>query len=126
MAAGSTSSRMMAGSFPPSSRVTRLRSGAAAAATCLPVATEPVKLILQGTGCEVIHLPSSSPPLITLSTPGGNTWESSSPIFRVVNGVYGDGLRIMVLPASSAGAIFQEARTSGKFHGVMAATTPRG
>ena len=29
-----------------------------------------------------------------------------------------------MLPASSAGAIFQKARVSGKFHGVMAATTP--
>ena len=38
----------------------------------------------------------------------------------------GDGLRTMVLPASSAGAIFQKARVSGKFHGVMAATTPTG
>src|SRR5579875_2555914 len=111
MAAGSTSSSTMAASLPPSSRVTRLRSGAAEAATCLPVATDPVKEILAGTGCEVIHAPSSSPPLTTL---------------RVDSGVKGDGLRTMVLPASSAGAIFHEARMRGKFHGVMAATTPSG
>ena len=38
----------------------------------------------------------------------------------------GDGLSTSVLPASSAGAIFQKASVSGKFHGVMAATTPSG
>ena len=39
--AGSASSRTMAGSLPPSSSVTRLRSGAADMATFLPVSTEP-------------------------------------------------------------------------------------
>ena len=43
-----------------------------------------------------------------------------------MSGVYGDGFRTSVLPARSAGAIFQKASVSGKFHGVMAATTPRG
>jgi hypothetical protein len=122
----STSSSTMAGSFPPSSRVVRLRSGAAAAATFLPVATEPVKLILRGTGCDVIDAPSGSLPLITLSTPGGRTSRRTSPTFRVARGVKGEGLSTMVFPASRAGAIFHEASTSGKFHGVMPATTPSG
>src|SRR5947209_13660632 len=117
--AASTSSSRMAGSLPPSSRVVRFRSGAAAAATFLPVATDPVKLILRGTGCDVIHDPSESPPLITLNTPGGKTSRSSSPIIKVVNGVKGEGFRTKVLPASRAGAIFQEAKVTGKFHGVM-------
>src|SRR6266516_3465188 len=108
----------MAGSLPPSSRVVRLRSGAAAAATFLPVATEPVKLILRGTGWEVIHAPRSSPPDTTLRTPGGKTSRSSSPILRVVRGVNGDGLSTRVLPAMRAGAIFQLASVMGKFHGV--------
>src|SRR3954452_23947382 len=116
----------MAGSLPPSSRVVRFRSGAAAAATFFPVATEPVKLILRGTGCEVIHEPSSSPPVTTLNTPGGSTSRRSSPILSVLRGVNGDGFKTMVLPATSAGAIFQEASTIGKFHGVMAATAPSG
>ena len=85
-----------------------------------------MKLILRGTGCEVIHAPSSSPPLTMLTTPGGNTSRSSSPTFSVVSGVYGEGFSTSVLPASSAGAIFQKASVSGKFHGVMAATTPSG
>ena len=39
---GSTSARMMAGSLPPSSRVTRFMSFAQAAMMDLPVATDPV------------------------------------------------------------------------------------
>src|SRR2546430_7192179 len=105
----------MAGSLPPSSSVTRLRSGAAAAATFLPVATEPVKLTLRGTGWDVICAPSPSPPLTTLNTPGGNTSRRSSPTFSVDRGVNGDGFRTMVLPARRAGAIFHEARVTGKF-----------
>ena len=116
----------MAGSLPPSSRVTRLRSGAADAATFFPVSIDPVKLIFRGTGWLVIQAPSSSPPLTTFNTPGGRTSRSSSPTLRVDRGVKGDGLRTMVLPASSAGAIFQKARVRGKFHGVIAATTPSG
>ena len=85
--AGSASSSTIAGSLPPSSSVTRLRSGAADWATFLPVSTEPVKLILRGTGCVVIHAPSSSPPLTMLTTPGGKTSRSSSPTFSVVSGV---------------------------------------
>ena len=45
---------------------------------------------------------------------------------RQVSGVYGDGLSTTVLPARSAGAIFQKDRATGKFHGVMAATGPSG
>ena len=61
-----------------------------------------------------------------LRTPAGSTSRRSSPTFSVVSGVKGEGLSTSVLPASSAGAIFQKARVSGKFHGVMAATTPSG
>ena len=43
--------------MPPSSRVTRLRSGAAVSWIFLPVATEPVKEILRMSGCSQIHLP---------------------------------------------------------------------
>ena len=85
--AGSASSSTMAGSLPPSSRVTRLRSGAADSATFLPVSTEPVKLILRGTGCVVMKAPRSSPPLTMLTTPGGKTSFRISPTFSVDSGV---------------------------------------
>src|SRR3546814_11473044 len=93
----------MAGSLPPSSRVVRFRSGAAAAATFLPVATDPVKLILRGTGWEVIEAPSGSLPLITFRTPGGSTSRRISPTLSVARGVNGEGMHTTVLPASRAG-----------------------
>ena len=60
------------------------------------------------------------------STPGGSASRSTSPSRSVASGVYGDGLTTTVLPARSAGANFQAAIDSGKFHGVIAATTPTG
>ena len=64
-------------------------------------------------------------PCTTLSTPGGspasmNAAASRSPI----SGVIGDGLNTTVLPAASAGPILRLAMLSGKFHGVITATTP--
>ncbi len=43
-----------------------------------------------------------------------------------VSGVSSAGLSTTVLPAASAGASFHDAIVSGKFHGVMSATTPSG
>ena len=77
-------------------------------------------------GCEVIHEPSSLPPLTTLSTPAGSAACNTSPSCRVESGVNGEGLSTMVLPASSAGAILDIAIITGKFHGVIPATTPYG
>ena len=41
-------------------------------------------------------------------------------------GVKVAGLKTTVLPVTSAGAIFQIGIATGKFHGVMQATTPTG
>ena len=122
----SMSSRRMAASLPPSSRVTRLRSLPAATATRFPLAIEPVKLTLRGVGCAVMRAPSSSPPLTTLTTPGGSTSLMTSPRRRAAKGVNGDGFTTTVLPTRSAGASFVIVITTGKFHGRIAATTPRG
>ncbi len=43
-----------------------------------------------------------------------------------VSGVSSAGLSTAVFPAASAGASFQEAITSGKFHGTISPTTPSG
>ena len=64
--------------------------------------------------------------MTTLSTPGGST----SPIrsistARLMRRV-GAGLITTQLPATSAGAIFQAAISSGKFHGMIWPTTPIG
>ncbi len=85
-----------------------------------------MKLILAKPGWLVIIGPRSSPPLITLNTPGGKMSANSCPIFSVHSGVKGEGFSTMVLPATRAGATFHMARLTGKFHGAIAQTTPRG
>ena len=72
--------------------------------------------------------PTSEPlPVITLTTPGGNSASrSSSAILSVVSGVAAAGLTTIVLPAISAGASLVPSRVSGKLLGTIAATTPIG
>ncbi len=61
----------------------------------------------------------------TLNTPEGSpTSAIISASISAVRGVVGAGFSTIVLPATSAGAILITASHSGKFHGVMAATTP--
>lgn len=50
----------------------------------------------------------------------------TEPSSRVARGVKGEGLSTTVLPAASAGASFDDASWSGKFHGTIAATGPSG
>lgn len=126
MVFGSTSGSTIAGSLPPSSSVIRLSVPAAERMTCLPVSVCPVKAILAMSGWAVIHLPSSSPPVTTLNTPGGTMSLQISPSLRLQSGVNGEGLMMSVLPAISAGAIFQMASSTGKFQGTMPPTTPSG
>ena len=92
----------------------------------MPVATEPVNEILRTAGCSETHAPSWSPPEIVLRTPAGTTSRRISPSLSVESGVNGDGFTTIVLPARSAGAIFQMPSRSGKFHGVIAPTMPYG
>src|SRR3546814_20000690 len=62
-----------------------------------------------------------------LSTPAGSPiFAASSPNIVAVIGVISDDFATTVLPAASAGAIFQVNRYSGRFHGELVATTPRG
>src|SRR3546814_11608440 len=89
-----------------------------------PVAVEPVKLILSKPVWPVIQGPSASPPLTILSTPGGSRSFTSSPNLRVESGVNGEGLRTIVLPASSAGPTLNIASSSGTFHGDIAQPRP--
>ncbi len=92
----------------------------------LPVAVEPVKVILSISGCSVISGPSVSSPVMMFTVPAGTTSLISSATRSVVSGVKGDGLSTMVQPATSAGTIFWIAIMIGKFHGTMPPTTPTG
>jgi hypothetical protein len=114
--------------LPPSSSVTRLIVPAAPAAIERPTSVEPVNAILATSGCSTSRWPTVRPaPTTTLTTPAGMP---ASVAIRsnasAVSGVSSAGLRTTVLPAASAGASFHDAMTSGKFQGVMSATTPSG
>ena len=104
----------------------RFRSFDADSITRLPVAVDPVKVILSISGCAVSKGPSASPPVMMFSTPGGNTPATNSAKRNVASGVNGDGFNTMVQPDNKAGTIFWIAINTGKFHGTMPPTTPTG
>ena len=115
--------------MPPSSRKTFFSVGAAAAITRRPVAVEPVNEIMSTRGSAVRASATAGPLAVsTLTTPGGmsvcvaTTRPSSAP----VHGVCGAGLSTTVQPAASAGPSLARLIWFGKFHGVIAATTPAG
>ena len=70
---------------------------------------------------------AAAEPVITLNTPGGiPARRASSPSARAENGVCVAGFSTIVQPAASAGPALRVIIAAGKFHGVMAATTPTG
>ena len=98
----------MTGALPPSSRCTRLRSAAAAAATSMPARTLPVIDTIAGNGCSTSARPVSRSPHTTLNTPGGQELgRELGEHHACVSGVVSAGFSTTVLPAASAGAIFQ-------------------
>ena len=109
----SASSNTTTGALPPSSRWTRLRSAAAAPATCMPARTEPVIDTIAGVGWSTIARPVSRSPQITLNTPGGRNSAAISASSVVLAGVVSLGLSTTVLPAAIAGANFHTAIISG-------------
>ena len=86
-ASRSASSHTMTGALPPSSRCTRFRSVAAAAATSMPARTLPVIDTRPGTGCSTSARPLSRSPHTTLNTPAGRNSAASSASITVVSGV---------------------------------------
>jgi hypothetical protein len=101
---------------------------AASRITCLPTAVEPVKAILSTLGWRTRAAPVVGPsPGITLNAPAGKPASCMiSAMASAVSGVSGAGLSTTLQPAARAGANFQLARLSGKFHGTIAPTTPSG
>ena len=71
--------------------------------------------------------PMSPAPVTMLTTPGGRSASAMiSASTRIDSGVVSAGLITTVLPAARAGAIFQAAISSGKFHGITWPATPSG
>ena len=93
----------------------------------LPISVEPVKATLSTPGWVTSDIPTSPGPVRMLTTPGGRSaWRQTSAKSRADSGVVEAGLRTTVLPAASAGAIFHDSMSSGKFHGMIWAATPSG
>ena len=66
-------------------------------------------------------------PVTMLTTPAGSRAAcTSSANASAVSEVYSAGFSTSVLPAASAGAIFQASISSGKFQGMIWPTTPTG
>ena len=124
----SASSKTMNGALPPSSIEVFLTVAAHCSISNLPISVEPVKVSLRTIGFEVISPPiSPAPPVTQENTPAGTPARSaSSHKASAENGVAVAGLSTIVQPAASAGPHLRVIIAAGKFHGVIAATTPIG
>ena len=117
----------MLGDLPPSSIVTGIRFSEAYCMMRRPVVVSPVNATLEIRGEVASGLPASGPkPVTMLSTPAGRRCPTSSIRTMIEVGVCSAGFTITQQPAARAGAIFQEAISSGKFHGMIWPTTPMG
>ena len=94
----------------------------------MPTSVEPVKPITRTAGWSVIALPiARASPVTRLRTPGGRPARcASSPSASAVSGVSPAGFATTVQPTAIAGATLRVIIAAGKFHGVIAATTPIG
>ena len=82
----------MAGDLPPSSRVSGVRFGAAAAITLRPTAVEPVNT-RWSKGSAANAPATSAPPAATATRSSGNTSANSERRNAVVRGVCSEGFR---------------------------------
>ncbi len=121
------SSKTMLAALPPNSRVTRLSVPATVRAIDLPTSVDPVNATLSMSWWAIRARPVSPAPVMMLTTPGGRSacWQISANS-SAVSGVVSAGLSTTVLPQASAGAIFQDSISSGKFHGITCPATPSG
>src|SRR6185437_16331072 len=100
-------------------------------ANSLPTAVEPVNVTLRtrGSASHAAAVPAAFPreAVTTLTVPAGSPASSASRASAsAVSGVSSAGFATTVQPAASAGATFRASMAKGKFHGVIAATTPSG
>ncbi len=116
----------MNGALPPSSIDTFLTVPAHCRMSVLPTSVEPVNESLRTMGLSVSSLPMTlAEPVTTLTMPLGMPARSaSSASASADSGVCDAGLITTGQPAASAGAHLRVIIAEGKFHGVMAATTP--
>src|SRR5690606_18404152 len=95
----------------------------------LPTAVEPVKVTLRTSGLLVISTPTAgaSVAATTLKIPAGSpACNASSAIASADSGASAAGCSTAAQPAARAGPTLRAIMALGKFHGVIAATTPTG
>ncbi len=83
-----------------------------AAATALPVSTEPVKATPPTRSSSTRARPTSPAPATRFTAPAGSSAKQSASM-SVDSGVSSEGFATTVLPAASAGASFQASSSSG-------------
>ena len=113
--------------LPPSSSVTRLTVPAALRAISTPTSVEPVNPTFRRADARRARRPRRGPARDDVERARGQP--GLEPELGVAQ--HGEGERLAgfsttVLPAASAGAVFQLPMLSGKFQGVMSAVTPIG
>src|SRR5580692_9897720 len=122
---------MLASSITTSGRLPPISSSAAlpaaARATILPVAVEPMKATPSVPGFEAISSPTIGPgPVTRLNTPGGRSasamHSASAPAHTAVDGA---GVQTTALPDASAGATSSAGIVYGQFQGLITPITPR-
>src|SRR5678816_767161 len=100
---------------------------AAMAATRAPTRPDPVKLIADTSGARRSASPTAGPePGTRLNTPAGSDTDAVSASSDATCDDISAGLSTTVFPNASAGAVFHSGIATGKFHGVISATTPNG
>ena len=119
----------MNGALPPSSMEVFLTVSAHCAISTLPTSVDPVKVSLRTIVLLVISPPIARAllPATTLKAPAGMPARSPRAASASAHsGVSVAGFNTTVQPAASAGATLRVIIAMGKFHGVIAATTPIG
>ncbi len=124
----SASSKTMNGAWPPNSIDIFFTVPAHCSISFLPISVDPVKVILRTIGLEVSSAPISlAEPVTTLNTPFGMPARSANSANASAEyGVSDAGLQTTTQPAAKAGPHLRVIMALGKFHGVMAPTTPTG
>ena len=117
----------MKGSLPPSSSTVCLTSSPAIAATDRPAGSLPVKVAAATRGSRRIDSIIPEPIRSVWKQPSGKPARCrTSSRYRADCGTLEACLRMPTLPAISAGAANRTACQRGKFHGMIASTTPSG
>src|SRR6201986_5127559 len=101
---------------------------AARVARCLPIGIEPVKEILRTSSLAIGYSEvGAGPPNRKLSPPAAKPASAKQrTISTQAPGVSSEALMMIEQPAASAPPILRAGVSTGKFHGVNAATTPTG